>query len=169
MEEQDKIVIYESEDGQTAIDVRIDLDTVWLIQAQLVELFRQTKQNISLHINNVFREGELEKQATVKDYLTVQKEGGRTVQRQIAHYNLDVIISVDYRVKSKRGTQFRIWASKVLKNYLLQGYALNQKRLQEKELKLNELQKAVEVVSVVANRKALSSTEASGILEVLNQ
>lgn len=169
MKEQDKIVMYESEDGQTLIDVRVDRDTVWLAQSQLMELFGQTKQNISLHINNIFKEGELEKQATVKDYLTVQKEGGRQVHRKIAHYNLDVIISVGYRVKSKRGTQFRIWAGKVLKDYLLQGYALNQKKLEEKEQHLNELQKAVEVISRVAKRKALSSSEASGILELLHQ
>ena len=115
--EENKIVIYQSEDGQTQIDVRLENETVWLTQAQMVELFQTTKQNVSLHVNNVFKEGELEQQSTVKEYLTVQQEGQRTVSRQVKYYNLDVIISVGYRVKSKRGTAFRIWANRILKEY----------------------------------------------------
>lgn len=107
-------------------------ETVWLTQAQMVELFSSTKQNISLHINNIYKESELEQEATVKEYLTVQKEGNRHVKRRIAFYNLDVIISVGYRVKSLRGTQFRQWANKVLKEYLLKGYSVN-RRLTELE------------------------------------
>jgi len=109
-------------------------ETVWLSQAQMVELFEATKQNISLHINNIFREGELDRNSTVKDYLTVQKEGNRRVKRKVAFYNLDVIISVGYRVKSKLGTQFRIWATQIIKDYLLKGYAINNRvnRLEEK-------------------------------------
>ena len=98
--ENDKIIIYQSEDGQTQIDVRMDSDTVWLNANQMVELFQTTKQNVSLHINNVFKEGELENNATVKEYLTVRKEGLRNVTRKVKHYNLDVIISVGYRVKA---------------------------------------------------------------------
>ena len=113
--EENQIVIYQTEDGQTQIDVRLENDTVWLTQAQMIELFQTTKQNVSLHVNNVFKEGELEKASTVKEFLTVQKEGNRTVTRSKLHYNLDVIISVGYRVKSKRGTAFRIWANRVLK------------------------------------------------------
>ena len=94
MNEQKNIVIYQTEDGQTQIDVRLENETVWLTQAQMVELFQTTKQNVSLHVGNVFKEGELEQASTVKEYLTVQKEGGRNVSRQVKYYNLDVIISV---------------------------------------------------------------------------
>ncbi|RLD58916.1 MAG: hydroxyacid dehydrogenase [Bacteroidetes bacterium] len=126
-----EILLYQTEDGQTRIDVRMEEDTVWLSQAQMVELFQTTKQNISLHIRNVFEEGELDEKSTVKDYLTVQTEGKRMVQRNIAIYNLDVIISVGYRVKSHRGTQFRIWATKQLKEFLIKGFLLNDEKLKE--------------------------------------
>jgi len=106
-----EIILYQTEDGQTKIDVRLEEETVWLSQVQMAKLFQTTKQNISLHVKNVFKEGELEEISTVKDYLTVQTEGKREVQRKINSYNLDVIISVGYRVKSHRGTQFRIWAT----------------------------------------------------------
>ena len=120
-----EIIIYQTDDGQTKIDVRMEEETVWLSQAQMAELFQTTKQNVSLHINNAFAEGELEPSATVKEYLTVQNEGGRGVSRNIKYYNLDVIISVGYRVKSLRGTQFRRWALEVLKEYLKKGFAMN--------------------------------------------
>ena len=123
--EKGEIILYQTEDNLTQLEVRIDDETVWLTQSQMVNLFSSTKQNISLHINNIFKEGELGRSSTVKDYLTVQMEGGRRVQRKVSIYNLDVIISVGYRVKSNRGTQFRIWANGVLKNYLLKGYVLN--------------------------------------------
>ena len=126
MENQGEIVLYQP-DEEVRIEVRLEEDTVWLTQAQMVELFKSTKQNISLHVNNIFKEGELDRAATVKEYLTVQKEGSRNVQRKVTCYNLDVIISVGYRVKSIRGTQFRIWANKVLKEYLLKGYSVNQR------------------------------------------
>jgi len=120
-----EIIIYQTDDGQTKIDVRMEEETVWLSQAQMAELFQTTKQNVSLHINNAFAEGELEPSATVKEYLTVQNEGGRGVSRNIKYYNLDAIISVGYRVKSLRGTQFRRWALAVLKEYLKKGFAMN--------------------------------------------
>ena len=112
---------------------------MWLTQAQMVELFQTTKQNVSLHINNVFMEGELEKDATVKEYLTVQNEGSRDIKRWVKHYNLDVIISVGYRVKSKRGVLFRQWANKVLKQYLVQGYAINERLRHEQIGELRKL------------------------------
>ena len=121
MHSNNQIVIYQSEDGQTQVDVRLENETVWLTQAQMVELFQTTKQNVSLHVGNVFREGELEQESTVKEYLTVQNEGERKVSRKVKYYNLDVIISVGYRVKSKRGTAFRIWANNVLKQYSHKG------------------------------------------------
>jgi hypothetical protein len=136
--QQGEIVIYKAFDSsEYQIDVRVEDETVWLTQAQMVELFNSTKQNISLHISNVFKEGELSSTSTVKEYLTVQKEGKRRVQRKITMYNLDVIISVGYRVKSQRGTQFRIWANKILKDYLLKGYVLNH-RMDKIENKLLE-------------------------------
>ena len=107
--EENKIIIYQTEDGQTQIDVRLENDTVWLTQAQMAELFQKTPQNITMHIRNAYSEGELEKEVTCKEYLQVQTEGKRTVKRIQKFYDLDVIISVGYRVKSKRGTAFRIW------------------------------------------------------------
>jgi hypothetical protein len=126
-----EIIIYQTQDGKTKIDVNIDNETVWLTQAQMVDLFQTTKQNISLHIKNIFEEGELEQSSTVKKYLTVRNEGVRNVSRELEHYNLDVIISVGYRVKSLRGTQFRIWATQTLKEYMLKGFAMNDDLLKQ--------------------------------------
>jgi len=135
---QGEIVIYQdNKKSEFQLEVRVDNETVWLSQNQMAELFESTKQNISLHINNIFKEGELTHDATVKEYLTVQKEGNRKIKRTISLFNLDVIISVGYRVKSQRGTQFRIWANKILKEYLLKGYAVNQ-RIERIEKKLVE-------------------------------
>jgi len=135
---QGEIVIYKAFDSaEFQIAVRVEDETVWLTQSQMVELFSSTKQNISLHISNLFKEGELNPTSTVKEYLTVQMEGKRQVQRNITIYNLDVIISVGYRVKSQRGTQFRIWANQILKDYLLKGYVLNH-RIDKIENKLQE-------------------------------
>ncbi len=122
-----EIILYQPDDKSIQLEVRIDEETVWLSQSQMVELFKSTKQNVSLHISNIFKEDELNPSSTVKEYLTVQMEGTRKIKRKITVYNLDVIISVGYRVKSQRGTQFRIWANQVLKNYLLKGYVLNQR------------------------------------------
>ena len=123
--EHSEIIIYQTDDGQTKIDVRMEHETVWLSQAQMAELFQTTKQNVSLHLNNAFGEGELEQSATVKEYLTVQNEGSREVNRSIKYYNLDAIISVGYRVKSLRGVQFRRWATGVLREYLVKGFSMN--------------------------------------------
>ena len=126
-----EIIIYRTEDGKIKIDVRMEEETVWLSQAQMAELFQTTKQNISLHIGNAFEEGELEPSATVKEYLTVQNEGAREVSRSIKHYNLDVIISVGYRVRSHRGTQFRIWATERIREYIVKGFAMNDDLLKQ--------------------------------------
>lgn len=142
MENQGEIILYQP-DSEVKLEVRLEEETVWLTQAQMVELFNSSKQNISLHINNIFKEGELEQEATVKDYLTVQKEGNRKVKRKITCYNLDVIISVGYRVKSIRGTQFRQWANRVLKEYLLKGYSVN-RRLTELERTVAEHSKKID-------------------------
>ena len=136
----ESVVVYRSDDESVTLDVQLANETVWLTQQQMTLLFNSTKQNVSLHINNIFKEGELRKEATVKDYLTVQNEGGRQVSRRVQYYNLDVIISVGYRVKSPRGTQFRQWANRVLKEYLLRGYAFNQRleRLEQRVSKTEE-------------------------------
>ena len=135
MKDQGEIILYQSEDS-TQFEVRIENETVWLTQAQMVDLFQTTKQNVSLHINNIFKENELKKDSTVKEYLTVRQEGVRTIKRKVVFFNLDVIISVGYRVKSLRGTQFRIWANNILKEYLMKGYVLNQRveRIEKKIL-----------------------------------
>ncbi|MFZ5807124.1 MAG: virulence RhuM family protein [Verrucomicrobiota bacterium] len=126
-----EIILYQTEDGQTRIDVRFQGDTVWLTQAQMAELFQTTSQNITLHIQNIYAERELIEKATCKDYLQVRSEGARKVQRFLKCYNLDVIISVGYRVKSHRGTQFRIWATQRLREYLIKGFVMDDARLKK--------------------------------------
>lgn len=124
-----QFLVYQTEDGKLKIDVRFEGETVWLAQQQMAELFQTTKQNISLHIQNIYEEQELERVSTVKDSLTVQQEGNRSVRRRVELYNLDVIISVGYRVKSLRGTQFRIWATQQLREYIVKGFILDDERL----------------------------------------
>lgn len=163
--ENNQIVIYQTEDGQTCIDVRMENETVWLTQAQMVELFQTTKQNVSLHIGNVFKDGELEQEATVKEYLTVQTEGQRNVSRQVKYYNLDVIISVGYRVKSKRGVLFRQWANKVLKDYLVKGYAVNE-RLRQGQI--GELRQLVDMLGrTIQSQPTLTAEESRALFEVV--
>lgn len=163
--DENKIIIYQTEDGQTQIDVRLENDTVWLTQAQMVDLFQTTKQNVSLHVGNVFREGELEEEGTVKEYLTVQKEGKRKVTRKVNYYNLDVIISVGYRVKSKRGTAFRIWARKILKDYLVKGYAINERIHKEQ---IGELRQLVGMLGrTLQNQPVISTDETAALFEVV--
>jgi len=126
-----EILFYSREDGKSKIEVKLENETVWLTQQQMAELFQITKQNVSLHIKNIYKEDELSEKATVKDYLTVQTEGKREVQRSITYYNLDVIISVGYRVKSLIGTHFRIWATQQLKEYIIKGFILDDQRLKQ--------------------------------------
>ncbi|MFC2493067.1 MAG: RhuM family protein [Prevotella sp.] len=165
MHSNNQIVIYQSEDGQTQVDVRLENETVWLTQAQMVDLFQTTKQNVSLHVGNVFKEGELEEKSTVKEYLTVQKEGERKVSRKVKYYNLDVIISVGYRVKSKRGTAFRIWANNVLKQYLIKGYAVNERMRKEQ---IGELRQLVGMLGrTIQNQPLLSNDETDALFKVV--
>lgn len=123
------LLLYTSEDGTTRIDLRLEGQTVWLSQLEIAELFQTTKQNVSLHAKNILSDGELSAEATVKDSLTVQTEGKREVQRAIAQYNLDLILAIGYRVRSPRGTQFRQWASRHLKEYLVKGFVMDDERL----------------------------------------
>ena len=128
-EENNKIIIYNTEDGQTKIDVRLHDETVWLSQRQMSELFDCTSENIILHLKNIYNTGELIEEATTKDFLVVQKEGNRSIKRKIQVYNLDVIISLGYRINSIRGTQFRIWATQKLKEYIIKGFVMDDERL----------------------------------------
>ncbi len=145
-----EILIYQNPDGNIKIDVRLEDETVWLTQAQLCELFQKSKATISEHIKNVFEEGELEPSATVRNFRTVQTEGNREVERAIDYYNLDVIISVGYRVKSPQGTQFRIWATQRLKEYIIKGFALNDDRFKSGSSMnyFNELQERIREIRI---------------------
>lgn len=138
---KNEIILYQP-DNSIKIEVKVEDENVWLTQLQMTELFETSKQNISLHIKNIVKEEELDDSSTVKDFLTVQKEGNRSVQRIVSYYNLDMIISVGYRVKSRRGVEFRIWATKTLKEYLLKGYVINQ-RLERLENRMTETENKI--------------------------
>jgi len=160
-----EIIIYNTSDGQTALDVRLENETVWLTQAQMVDLFGSSKANISEHTKSIFKSNELEKESTVRKFRTVQLEGKRRVSRDIEFFNLDMIIAIGYRINTKRGTQFRIWANSILKDYLIKGYAINQKVKLEQ---LNDLKKTIKLLSkVIENREELSADETSGLLRVI--
>lgn len=141
--DENKIVIYQTEDGQTQIDVRLENDTVWLTQAQMAELFETDRTSIVRHINNIYRVDELEREATCAKIAQVQTEGKRQVTRTIPYFNLDMIISVGYRVNSKRGIKFRQWANRVLKDYLVKGYSINERIRKEQ---IGELRQLVQMV-----------------------
>ena len=143
-----EIILYQNQDGNIKIDVRLEDETVWLSQAQLCELFQKSKATISEHIKNVFEEGELEQVATVRNFRTVRLEGAREVARDLEYYNLDVIISIGYRVKSLQGTQFRIWATQRLKEYIIKGFVLNDDRFKTGNSMnyFNELQERIRVI-----------------------
>ncbi|OGR02316.1 MAG: hypothetical protein A2520_07265 [Deltaproteobacteria bacterium RIFOXYD12_FULL_53_23] len=160
------IVIYQSTDGSIATEVRLEGETVWLSQKQMAELFDKNIMTINEHIANVFAEGELESSAIIRKFLIVRQEGNREVKRKIEHYNLDVIISVGYRVKSKQGTQFRIWASRVLKEYLVQGYALNTQRLQTQQEHIKQLERTLTLFQQNLIEQA-SLPEARGLVSVI--
>jgi len=134
------IKIYQTDDGQTKIDVKFENETVWLNQKQMAQLFDKDSDTIGLHLKNIYQSGELEEFTTTEESSVIQKEGNRQVQRKIKIYNLDAIISVGYRVNSKRGIQFRIWASRIIKEYLLTGFVIDNKRLIQQNNQLKELQ-----------------------------
>ena len=159
----DKIVIYRTADGQTSVNVRMDGDTVWLSQAQMAELFQKDRTVIGRHINNIYKEHELERETTCANFAHMGKDADQTYQTAL--YNLDVIISVGYRVKSQRGTQFRIWANKVLKDYLVKGYAVN-KALTEQ--RYSELKQLVAVLGrTVKAQEILTSEDALNLVAVV--
>jgi len=159
------IEIYLLDNGNTEISVQLENETVWLNLNQLVELFERDKSVISRHINNIFKERELERNSVVAKNATTAKDGKIY---QVDFYNLDVIISVGYRIKSNRGTQFRTWANKILKEYLIKGYSLNEKRLEQKTEQLKELQESVKILGNVLNSKSLSNDESFGLLKIIS-
>lgn len=164
-EGKSEIVLYKAPDGETKIEVRLDEETVWLTQAQMVQLFATTKQNVSLHVNNIFNEGELGKESVVKEYLTTAADGKKYRNK---HYNLDVIISVGYRIKSQRGTQFRQWATQRLRDHLVKGYTLNEQRLRALSTNLTELEQTVKAIQSAGSSEQLQLTEAKGLLEIIS-
>lgn len=164
-----EIILYKSADNQTEIEVQFEKETVWLSLNQLAQLFGRDKSVISRHLKNIYNSQELDFEATVAKNATVQNEANREVKRTIEYYNLDAIISVGYRVNSKQGTQFRQWATQRLKEYLVKGYALNEKRLKELDYKYTEIQKALQLATKAAHIENLTSSEAKGILKVLEQ
>ncbi len=165
---ESSIQIYRLDNGATEIDVKLDQDTIWLSQKQIAELFDKDSDTIGLHLKNIYSTGELEEFSTTEDYSVVQKEGTRNVRRRIKHYNLDAIISVGYRVNSIRGTQFRIWANKILKEYLIQGYSINERALKRQNEQLSELQKTIKILSSAIQSKELTSDESKGLLSIVS-
>jgi death-on-curing family protein len=156
-----KIEIYKSKNGETQIEVQFDNDTIWLNQQQISELFNTERTSITKHLNNIFKIGELDKNDTCAKFAQVQIEGNKKVNRNILHYNLDVIISVGYRVNSIEGTKFRQWATKRLKEYLIEGYSIN-------KIRLEQLQKTIELIESSSKIEDLSVNETKGLLKIIN-
>lgn len=157
------------EDNENKIDVSLNEDSVWLNLNQIAELFQRDKSVISRHIKNIYKTEELRRDSTVAFFATVQNESGRQVKREIEYFNLDMIISIGYRVNSKRGTQFRIWATNILKDYLIKGYTLNEKKLNEKLEKFKELQKAIKVLERTVNNQQIVLDEVKILLKVVSE
>lgn len=162
------IEIYQSRDGQTEVQVRFENDTVWLSQKQMSQLFDKDTDTIGLHLRNIYKSGELNEISTTEESSVVQLEGKRKVKRSIKLYNLDAIISIGYRINSKRGIQFRIWANKILKEYLIKGYALNERKLNEQNQQLRELQNSVKILGKALTIKTLSNDESTGLLKIIS-
>jgi hypothetical protein len=163
--ENSDIRIYQLEDGKTEINVQLDNETVWLNLNQMVELFGCDKSVISRHISNIFKKKELQKNSVVAKNATTASDGKIY---QVDYYNLDVIISVGYRIKSQRGTQFRIWANQIIKEYLIKGYSINEKRLSQQNEQLKELQESVKILGNVLNYKDLTNDESIGLLKIIS-
>lgn len=160
------IEIYQSDDGQTQIELRLEKDTLWLSQTQMAELFERDSDTIGLHLRNIYKEGELEKVSTTEDSSVVRKEGKRQVRRNVQLYNLDAAISVGYRVNSKKGTQFRIWATQRLREFLVQGYTVNQQRFEQNAA---ELEQALALIKKAAQSPELGTVEGHGLIEIISR
>ena len=166
MNHQNPIEIYQAQDGTTQVEVRFENDTVWLSQAQMAMLFGKDIRTINEHITNIFDDEELEKESTIRKFRIVRQEGKRQVNREIEHYDLDMIISVGYRVKSKQGISFRRWATARLKEYLTQGYTINQKRLQQNA---HELEQALALIQKTANSSELTLESGRGLVDIVSR
>ncbi|AEC19112.1 death-on-curing protein [Pusillimonas sp. T7-7] len=162
---EQQIQIFTSQDGKAQLEVALDQDTVWLSQTQMATLFDTSTDNISLHLKNIYQEAELSESATTEESSVVRQEGKRNVRRQIKHYNLDAIVSVGYRVSSKRATQFRQWATHVLKDHLVQGYSVNQRRLVERGV---EFEQAVNLLRRTLTNQGLMSAEGEAVAKVIS-
>ena len=166
MSEKKQIEIYQSDDGQTLIEVRLEKDTLWLSQAQMAELFDKDSDTIGLHLRNIYKSGELKRLATTEESSVVRQEGKRQVRRKIKFYNLDAIISVGYRVNSKKGTRFRMWATQRLKEYLVTGYSINQQRFDQNAA---ELQQAMALIRKAAQSPAMATDMGRGLVDILSR
>jgi Virulence protein RhuM family len=162
-----EVVLYEEPGGGVRLDVRLEQETVWLTQLQMATLFETTPENVLMHLKNVYSDGELVERSTTKDFLAVRTEGKRRVRRKLKHYNLDAIISVGYRVNSKRGVRFRQWATGVLREHIVQGYTLNTQRLAERGV--GEIEQAVSLLARTLSANALITDEGRAVLEVVQQ
>ena len=160
-----EVLLYEAPDGQVRVDVRLEQETVWLTQRQMADLFDTTPENVLMHLRNVFGDGELEEAATAKDFLVVQTEGKRQVRRSLKHYNLDAIISVGYRVNSRRGVRFRQWATRVLRDHLVRGYSYNQTRLAERGL--SEARQTLDLLARTLQNQALVDDTGRAVLDLV--
>jgi len=163
-----EIKIYKTEEGKTSIAVKLEKETVWLSQRQMAELFDKDSDTIGLHLKNIYKSGELEEFSTAEKYSVVRQEGKRKIKRQIKFYNLDAIISVGYRVNSKRGILFRKWANQVIKDYLIKGYVINQERLQKQAKHLNELKETIKILGNALENKELTNDESKSLLKIIS-
>lgn len=163
-----EIQIFKSKDGKTEIQVKLENETVWLNQYQLESLFETNRTSINRHITNIYKLKELEEFSTCAKIAQVQQEGNRTIKRKVNYYNLDVIIAVGYRVNSFRGTEFRMWANRILKEYLIQGFSINEKLLSQQNEQLKELQNSIKILGKVIDYKELSNEESKGLLKVIS-
>jgi prophage maintenance system killer protein len=163
-----EIIIYNELEGGPQIEVKLEGQTLWLSQKLIGDLFEKDSDTIGTHIKNIYAEGELEESPTMSLFLINQKEGNRKIKREVKFYNLDVILSVGYRVSSKRGTAFRKWSNKVLGDYLIKGYAHNEKLLREKQEQLDALKQAVTLITNVTNSQSISGDQAAGLFRVLS-
>jgi len=158
--------IFQNPDGETCVDVRFEKETVWLTQRQMGEVFNTTPENVLMHLKNIYKTGELILDSTAKDFLVVRTEGRRKVKRHLKHYNLDAVISVGYRVNSKRGVQFRIWATQRLHDYLVQGYSINQQRFEQNA---EELTQALALIQKTAQSPALETDMGRGLVDIIGR
>lgn len=163
-----EIVIYQNENGNISFEAKLEDETIWLTQDMMAKLFETTVPNINMHIKNVYEEEELEQKRTIKDFLIVRKEGNRRVSRKIVHYNLDMILSVGYRIKSKTATQFRKWATATLKEYLTKGYVINENKLKQEQDKVRTLQDTIKLLSRSLEYQVETLDEAKDVAKLMD-